>query len=142
MPDTNTTFTEDRQDLTQQTSDAARKAKDMISEGASKAQEKARELGQAAADKVDEKRGGAADALHGASTAIHEKADNLPGGGKVSEMAHAAADKMDSAANYVQEHDTKEMMADVESLIRRHPAQSLLVAAGVGFLVGRAFRND
>jgi hypothetical protein len=34
------------------------------------------------------------------------------------------------------------MMADVEQLVINNPGPSLLVAAIVGFLVGRAFSNN
>jgi ElaB/YqjD/DUF883 family membrane-anchored ribosome-binding protein len=34
------------------------------------------------------------------------------------------------------------MMSDLEDVVRKRPGQSLLIAAAVGFLVGRAFRND
>jgi hypothetical protein len=34
------------------------------------------------------------------------------------------------------------MMADMEAVGKRNPGPSLLIAAAVGFLVGRAMRND
>jgi len=34
------------------------------------------------------------------------------------------------------------MMSDVAELVKRNPGPSLLAAAAIGFLVGRAFRSD
>jgi len=68
--------------------------------------------GRAAADKIDANRQGAASGLESAATTLHEKADSLPGGEKVSGLAHAAADKLDSTAEYVRDHDVSGMAAD------------------------------
>jgi ElaB/YqjD/DUF883 family membrane-anchored ribosome-binding protein len=48
---------------------------------------------------------------------------------------------MEATARYVREHDVQDMMADLENLVRRHPGQSLIAAATVGFLLGRAFKD-
>jgi len=45
-------------------------------------------------------------------------------------------------ADYVRSHDTRAMVDDAGDLVRRYPAQSLVAAAAVGFLVGRALRNS
>ena len=57
-------------------------------------------------------------------------------------MAHTAADKLEATADYVREHDVKDMISDVERFVKDHPSQSLIAAAAVGFLVGRAFRRE
>jgi ElaB/YqjD/DUF883 family membrane-anchored ribosome-binding protein len=72
---------------------------------------------------------------------LDEKAASLPGGEKVTSLAHATADKLSSTADYVREHDVNQMMSDVETLVKNNPAASLLTAAVVGFLVGRAFTS-
>ena len=116
--------------------------KEKASEAAEKAKEKATELGRSAEAKIDEKRATAAGALDSAAATLHEKAQSLPGGERVSSMAHTAADKLESTADYVREHDVRDMMGDVEHFVKDHPTQSLIAAAAVGFLVGRAFRNE
>ncbi len=113
-----------------------------VSEGATQVKEKVSDLGRSAADKIDENRGAAASGLQKAATAIHEKADGLPGGEKVTSMAHAAADKLSSTADYVRDHDVNKMMADVEALVKRNPGPALIAAAVIGFLVGRAFTSN
>lgn len=114
---------------------------DKVSETANRVQNKVSDIGRTAADKIDENREGAASGLEGAASTLHEKADSLPGGEKVTSMAHATADKLNSAADYVREHDVKRMMGDVEALVKNNPGPSLLVAALFGFLVARAFSN-
>jgi ElaB/YqjD/DUF883 family membrane-anchored ribosome-binding protein len=109
----------------------------------SQVKDKVSSIGQNAIDKVDSARDSAATKLDSVVSSIHDKADNLPGGEKVSNMAHTAADKLSSTADYVREHDVKDMMSDVEDLVKANPGPSLLAALGLGFLVGRAFsRRD
>jgi ElaB/YqjD/DUF883 family membrane-anchored ribosome-binding protein len=121
---------------------AAQTVTENVSEAASQVKDKVLELGQTAVDKIEENRRTAASGLESAASALHEKAESLPGGGKVAGFAHSAADKISSTAEYVREHDVKSMMADVEELARNNPGPSLLAAAIVGFLVGRAFSSN
>ena len=113
-----------------------------ISEAASQAKDKMAELGRSTAERIDQNREGAATGLESAAATLHEKADSLPGGEKVTNLAHTAADKISSTAEYVKRHDVNGMMADVERVVKNNPGPSLLAAAVVGFLVGRAFSND
>ena len=115
---------------------------DKVSDAASQAKDKIADFGRTAADKIDQNRDTAAGGLESAAKTIHERAESLPGGEKVATLAHTTADKLNSTADYVRQHDVSGMMADVERLVKKNPAQSLLAAAVVGFLVGRAFSND
>jgi ElaB/YqjD/DUF883 family membrane-anchored ribosome-binding protein len=118
------------------------KVKNAVSDAAEKAQQKAEQVGRAVQDKIDENRGPAADKLQDVAATLQQKAESLPGGEKVTSLAHDAADKVEATAQYVREHDVHDMMVDLENLVRRHPGQSLIAAAAVGFLLGRAFKND
>ncbi|MEX2263660.1 MAG: hypothetical protein WD696_17015 [Bryobacteraceae bacterium] len=102
---------------------------------------KASEYGRNAAGKVDEGLRSVAGKLENASSSMHRRADGLPGGQRVSGIAHKAADGLHSAAEYVRTHDTNTIKHDTENTLRRHPVQSLVVAAVGGFLVGRMVRN-
>ena len=121
---------------------AAQNVKDKVADTAATAKQKISDVGAQATEQIDSKRGPAADALESAASSIHEKAGSLPGGETVRGVAHSAADKLESTAGYIREHDLKSMFADVEGIVRRNPGPSLLAAAFVGFLVGRAFRED
>jgi len=99
---------------------------DKLADTASKVKDKVAEMGQTAAAKIDDNRGGAAEGLEKAATALHENAQGLPGGEKVSDLAHVTAEKLNSTAEYVREHDVKSMMTDVESLVRKNPGPPFL----------------
>jgi ElaB/YqjD/DUF883 family membrane-anchored ribosome-binding protein len=103
---------------------------------------KAAEMGQKVADKIAENRGAAASGLESAAGALREKADTLPGGEKVVTAAHATADAVGVAADYVRDNDVKAMMADVLKLVKNNPGAALLTAAAVGFLMGRTLSRD
>ena len=113
-----------------------------LSDTAAQVKDKVSDLGRTAADKIDENRDAAAGGLDKAASALHEKAESLPGGEKVSNLAHATAERLSSTADYVREHDVKRMMADVETLVKNNPGPSLLAAVAVGFLVARAFSSN
>ena len=113
-----------------------------LSDTAGQVKEKVAVLGRSAADKVDENRDAAASGLQKAASALHDKAESLPGGEKITSIAHAAADRMSSTADYVRDHDVDGMMKDVESLVKNNPGRSLLAAAVIGFLLGRTFSSS
>ena len=110
-----------------------------ISSAAARVKDKAAELGQTAADTLDNQRSTAAGGLSSAAETIRARAPQLPGGDTVSELAHSAADTLTSTADYVRQNDLQSMLADVEQVVKKNPGPSLLAAAFVGFLVGRAF---
>ncbi len=95
-----------------------------------------------AAATIDESRSTAADGLDTAASAIHDRAEDLPGGETVRNVARATADRLGSSAEYVRTHDAKRMMADVESFVKSNPGPALAVAAAFGFLLGRALSRD
>lgn len=112
-------------------SDAAEQVKDTVSE-----------LGRTAGNKIEEGRDAAAKGLDKAATTLHEKAENLPGYKQVSGLAHDTAEKISSTAGYVRERNVSGMMADLETVVKNNPGPALLVAAGLGFLLGRALSSD
>jgi ElaB/YqjD/DUF883 family membrane-anchored ribosome-binding protein len=77
--------------------------------------------------------------LQKAATTLHENAESLPGGEKVSNLAHATAQKLGSTATYVRDNDYTRMMSDVKTVVKNNPGRSLLVGVVIGFLTGRMF---
>jgi len=132
---TDTTFQNDYRSVTE-------KASEQISEAVTSVKDKAQDLGRLAAGKMDETRSSAASSLANAASAIRQKADSLPGGDTVHNVAHSAADKLTATADYVRSHQLKDVMSDVEACVRRNPGPSLLAAVAVGFLAGRLFREE
>ena len=129
-------------DITDRFGDTGQGIKDKVSDAATTAKQKVSDAGRQATEKIDEQRGPAADALESAASTIHERAEALPGGETVKSVAHSAAEKLESTAGYIREHDVRAMLTDVEDIVKRNPGPSLLIAAAVGFLIGRAFRED
>ena len=114
-----------------------------LANSAERVQNKVSDMGRTAANKIDESREAAASGLQKAAFTIREKAETLrPVGQKVSGMANAAADKLNSTADYVREHDVKRMMTGVETLVKNNPVPSLIAVGVIGFLVGRAFNAN
>lgn len=108
-------------------------------------QEKSDDTGQGQSQKVIERadagRERAAEGMQTAAEQVREKAEQLPGGERTGQMAQKAADKMESAAGYMREHDVNEMASDFQQIVRDHPREALIAAAAVGFLVGKAMRK-
>lgn len=112
-----------------------------------RAEDRVKEAGHDAMKAMDGKRSSAADSLADVATQLHSGADKAAdfghkGGEKVSNFAHGAADKLQASADYVREHDFKDMMQSVEGFVRRNPGQALVAAGVVGFLAARVLRND
>jgi ElaB/YqjD/DUF883 family membrane-anchored ribosome-binding protein len=130
------------QDKSNSTGYSSASTPDPTASGAPREQAGAAGFGQAAAEKVDANRSSAASGLDSAASAIHEKADGLPGGESVKGAAHTAANALSSTADYVRENDVKSMLADAQKLVRNNPGPALLTAAVLGFLVARAISRD
>jgi len=60
--------------------------------------------------------------------------------GRAGEAAQSAAGRMEELADYLRSNDLDVMRADFEAQIRRKPLQSLLVAAGAGWVLGKILR--
>ena len=113
-----------------------------VSDSVSQVKETVSNLGTAAANKIDEGREAAAGGLKKAATAMHENAGGFSGGDKLTNLAHSAADVLDTTADYMRDHNTSRMMADVTTVVKNNPGASLVAAAVVGFLIGRAFSSN
>jgi ElaB/YqjD/DUF883 family membrane-anchored ribosome-binding protein len=137
MPDSNYDYESETNRMAERVADIGKEAKEAGS--ATTLKDKTQEFGRAAVNKIEENRVSAAGALHGAATSLHENASRLPNG---PELAHAAAEKVDTVSSYLQDHDTKQMMTDVKTVVKKNPGPSLLIAAALGFLIGRGFRSN
>jgi uncharacterized protein YjbJ (UPF0337 family) len=112
------------------------------SSGVGKVKEQLGEAADRAKSRIDSARQPVADKLHGAADTIREQASRLPGGEKVAGVAQGAADTLESSAAYIESHDAQQMAQDLLAIVKRHPAQALIFAGALGFLVARALRSD
>ena len=113
-----------------------------VSDSVTQVKEKVADLGTAALNKIEESRDAAAGGLKKAATAMHENAGGFSGGDRLTKLAHSAASVLDTTADYVRDHNTSRMMADVTTVVKNNPGPSLVAAAVVGFLIGRAFTSS
>ena len=138
MPETNYGYETETTKLAEQAAEVAKKAKESVSEAAKTMKSKTDEFGRTAVNKLEDQRRSAAGALHETASSLHENAGRLPNG---PDMANSAAEKVDAVAGYLDRHDTKQMVADLEGVVKKNPLPALLIAGAVGFLIGRTIRN-
>lgn len=110
---------------------------DKVSGSTAQLKNKVSEMGRRAADKIDDNLGAAAGGLDRAAAGLRGRADHLPGVEQVEALAHGAADKLSSTADYLRSHDVDRVLGDVKVLVTKHPGPSLLVAGVIGFWLGR-----
>ena len=103
--------------------------------GAGEIKDQVGEAAGRARSKFDSARKPVADKLHDAADKVREHADRISG------AAGSAADRLEASADYIKSRDARRMAQDLVGMIKRHPAQSLLIAGVIGYLVARAFRS-
>jgi ElaB/YqjD/DUF883 family membrane-anchored ribosome-binding protein len=113
--------------------EATEKARDVVTD----VQHKAGELGSQATAKADAGMQKAAGGLDSLASTLREKSETM-GGGQAQSLAATAAEKIEAGAEKLRSTDTDQMVSELESLVRRRPVESLLVAAGIGYLLSRA----
>ena len=97
---------------------------------------KAQEVGARATQRADQARVGAAAGLDSEASSLHQQGDRVAG------AAHSAADAMSYGAEYLRDNDVQTMLSDLMEVIRRNPGPSLIGAAALGFMLGRALSRD
>lgn len=85
-------------------------------------------------EKADEIASSIGRKLESASDMIRGK---LPREGRIGEAARALSEGLESSGTYLQEQGVSGVIEDLESMIRRHPIQALLIGAGIGYLLSR-----
>jgi ElaB/YqjD/DUF883 family membrane-anchored ribosome-binding protein len=89
---------------------------------------------------LENRRTRAATSIQNAAAGLHRAADRSRGA-RMSRFTHAAADKLGATANYVRDHEFRQMVGDVEKYAKANPGKALAVAAIAGFLAGVAIRR-
>jgi ElaB/YqjD/DUF883 family membrane-anchored ribosome-binding protein len=67
--------------------------------------------------------------------------DRLPHEGRMGQASTVLSDQISAAGRYLQQKGLRDMMANMESVIRQYPVQSLLLGAGLGYLLSRLHRS-
>jgi ElaB/YqjD/DUF883 family membrane-anchored ribosome-binding protein len=90
-------------------------------------------------EQVDDLGHEAAESLHGAASSIRKRAQE--GAKAIEKLAESTASGLDGAGSYIEEHDLTQTINESRQLVGRYPVESLILAAGVGFLTGFAIRR-
>jgi ElaB/YqjD/DUF883 family membrane-anchored ribosome-binding protein len=124
---------------------------------AGSAQEKLADVGSTVRDRAGNLKHSLADALDsGASRLRHRGATTLndlaaaptTGGvaveteGRVTQLSNKVAGGMESTADWLRDADLNNLRTGIERQVKEHPGRTLLIAAGLGYLIGKAFRNN
>ena len=62
-------------------------------------------------------------------------------GDGVSQVTNRVAGGMQATADWLREADMDSMRTGVERQVKEHPGRTLLIAVGLGYLLGKAFRK-
>ena len=132
---------------TQQAKDAAgdklNQAKDAATDKLGKAKEKAGELKASLADKLEagaeklraRSQSGSYAGATGSGTAPIASDDRM------AEVSNKVAGGLQASADWIREADLDSMKSGIETQVKEHPGRTLLIAAGIGYLLGKAFRR-
>jgi len=84
-------------------------------------------------------RGSSSGTLAGATTA---GSTSLEGDGRLAQVSDRVAGGMQATADWLRDADIEGLKTGIERQVKEHPGRTLLIAAGLGYLIGRAFRGD
>ena len=118
------------------------------------------DVGSTARDKVGTAKDKLANALESGADRLRERAHSgsvggatlagasAEGGtttlndGRVAQVSDKVAGGMQATADWLRDADLDGIKTSIETQVREHPGRTLLIAAGLGYLIGRAFRNN
>lgn len=61
--------------------------------------------------------------------------------GRVAQVTQRVAGGMEATADWLRDADLDNLKIGIERQVKEHPGRSLLIAAGLGYLLGKAFRK-
>lgn len=129
--------------LTDRAKDAAGEAKDRLSD-----------VGSTVRDRAGQAKNSLADALEAGAERLRSRGGQqlagstgygdssvLTDGGRVAEIGERVAGGLQSSADWLREADIDGLRQGVEKQVRENPGRTLLIAVGLGYLLGKAFRR-
>ena len=134
MPDSQSN-SDDVQDHAKQAAEEAQAAAESaIRQASDTASARAQELGGIAQGRIEDQREWVAMRIGEAATMIRERGQNA---GPLGAAGVQIAERMDVVAVYLQENQSSEIAGDMQTQIQARPLRAVLIAAIVGFLLGR-----
>lgn len=122
----------------------ANEAGKYVSDMAKNAASSARSSAENAASYVGDRAG---DARSAVGSGIKSVSESLKGAapqeeGMMHDAACSVAGSLESCGQYISDNDFSAMSEDLTNVIRRNPIPSVLIAAGVGFLLAKAVTSS
>jgi ElaB/YqjD/DUF883 family membrane-anchored ribosome-binding protein len=111
--------------------------KDKAGQAAATAQEKASAVTGQAHSMSDKGIDSAATGLGQAASMLRQQGDAREG--TIGTAATKTADTLEQASSFLQNTDTDQLITDIEAMVRKRPVESVLVAAGIGYLLSKVF---
>lgn len=126
---------------TERTREKLGKAKEKIGERAGELKTSLADKLQQGAEKLRQRSHGGAGPDGTLAGATADGGVGVAQNDKMSQLTDKVAGGMQSTADWVRNADLESVKGDVERQVKEHPARSLLVAVGLGYLLGKAFRR-
>lgn len=141
---------------TEQSQGLADRARDV----AGTAQEKLADVGSTVRDRAGNMKNSLADALHSGADKLRHRTNTpaasstqlagatdvgtvaAPADSRTAQVTDRVATGMDAAADWLRDADLDSLKVGLERQVKEHPGRTLLIAAGLGYLLGKAFRRD
>jgi hypothetical protein len=136
----------DDQSITDRAKDLAGNAQEKLSNAGSSIRERAgtaknslADMLETGADKLRNRTRGDGAQLAGATGdgSMAVSADS----GRMGQVGDRVAGGMQATADWLREADMEELRSGVERQVREHPGRTLLIALGLGYVIGKAFRK-
>ena len=132
--------------FTDRARDLAGSAQDKLADVGSTVRDRAGNLKNSLADALDSganrlrhRSGGSQSDLAGATTSGSVAVEN---DGRMTQVGNKVASGMESTADWLRDADLNNLRTGIERQVKEHPGRTLLIAAGLGYLIGKAFRNN
>ena len=140
--------------------DASHGLADRARDVAGTAQDKLADVGSTVRDRTGQMKNSLADALHSGAEKLRQRSNAptgttsqlasatdtgsvaVPADTRTTQVTNRVAGGMDAAADWIRETDLDSLKTGLERQVKEHPGRTLLIAAGLGYLLGKAFKRE
>lgn len=122
----------------QKVSGAAQRVAERTREVASNVKSRAGEIGSRVAERTEAAMSAAGQRIENLGQSLRDRASEE---GRVGRVLSRTAQALEHGGQYLQESTPTDVRMDLEDVMRRRPIATLLVGAGLGFLIARALRG-
>jgi hypothetical protein len=123
---------------------------------AGSARDRLADVGSSARDRAGNLKNSLADALESGADRLRQRAGGQGGSlagttdtgsvaleneGRLTDVTRNVATGMQSSADWLRDADMDGLKLGIEKQVKEHPGRTLLIAVGLGYLIGKAFRK-